>query len=65
MIAFFLMAYFGTTPFGSLAAGALSSRIGAPYTLFGCGVLCLVGVAWFASRLKTLQHDIAPHLAPR
>jgi len=65
VIAFFLMAYFGTTPFGSLAAGALSSRIGAPHTLFGCGVLCLAGVAWFASRLKTLQHDIAPHLVPR
>ena len=65
VIAFFLMAYFGTTPFGSLAAGALSSRVGAPHTLFGCGLLCLVGVAWFASRLKTLQHDIAPHLVPR
>jgi MFS family permease len=60
VIAFFLMAYFGTTPFGSLAAGAVSARIGAPYTLAAGGVLCLLGVAWFASRLRLLHEDIRP-----
>ncbi|HUR33199.1 MAG TPA: MFS transporter [Vicinamibacterales bacterium] len=60
VISFFLMAYFGTTPFGSLAAGAISARIGAPYTLAACGALCLIGVGWFASQLPTLHQDIAP-----
>jgi MFS family permease len=32
VLSFFLMAYFGTTPFGSLVAGALSTRYGAPVT---------------------------------
>lgn len=60
VMAFFLMAYFGTTPFGSLVAGAVSARIGAPYTLaIGAG-LCLVGAGWFASGLPALNRDIGP-----
>ncbi len=63
VLSFFLMAYFGTTPFGSLAAGALSERIGAPYTLVACGALCLVGVGWFATQLPALDDDMAPAMA--
>ncbi len=63
VLSFFLMAYFGTTPFGSLAAGAVSERIGAPYTLVACGALCLAGVAWFATQLPALDDDMAPALA--
>jgi MFS family permease len=60
VISFFLMAYFGTTPFGSLVAGAISARIGAPYTLAIGGGICLIGVAWFAARLPLLHQDIEP-----
>lgn len=63
VLSFFLMAYFGTTPFGSLAAGAVSERIGAPSTLVACGALCLAGVAWFATQLPKLDDDMAPALA--
>jgi len=63
VLSFFLMAYFGTTPFGSLVAGAISARIGAPYTLAIGGAFCLVGVAWFASRLRLLHEDIQPILS--
>jgi MFS family permease len=63
VISFFLMAYFGTTPFGSLAAGAVSGRIGAPYTLAIGGAFCLAGVAWFASRLQLLHDDMEPILS--
>jgi MFS family permease len=62
VLSFFLMAYFGTTPFGSLAAGAVSERIGAPYTLVACGALCLAGIAWFATQLTALDNDMAPAL---
>ncbi len=58
VMAFFLMAYFGTTPFGSLAAGAISARIGAPYTLAISGLLCLGGAAWFASALPSFAHEL-------
>lgn len=60
VMAFFLMAYFGTTPFGSLVAGAASARIGAPLTLAIGGALCLAGVAWFATTLPSLHRDIHP-----
>jgi MFS family permease len=60
VMSFFLMAYFGTTPFGSLAAGAVSARIGAPYTLALGGALCLVGVAWFTTQLRALHDEIEP-----
>jgi MFS family permease len=54
VMSFFLMAYFGTTPFGSLAAGAISARIGAPLTLAIGGALCLAGVIAFAFRLPLM-----------
>jgi MFS family permease len=63
VLSFFLMAYFGTTPFGSLVAGAISARIGAPYTLAVGGAICLGGAAWFATRLPSLHQDIEPIFA--
>lgn len=60
VMSFFLMAYMGTTPFGSLAAGAVSARIGASYTLAIGGLCCVAGAVWFASTLKSLQEDIQP-----
>ena len=63
VMAFFLMAYFGTMPFGSLAAGAVSTRIGTPYTIALGGALCLVGSAWFATTLAELHRDIASALS--
>lgn len=63
VMAFFLMAYFGTTPFGSLVAGAVSARIGAPDTLAIGAALCLAGAGWFASRLPALNRDIGPIFA--
>jgi MFS family permease len=50
VMGFFLMAYFGMTPFGSLLAGALSDRIGAPWTLTAGGVACIAAAGLFALR---------------
>jgi MFS family permease len=60
VMAFFLMAYFGTTPFGSLMAGVLSARVGAPITLAMGGVCCVGGALWFAAGLSSLHEDIHP-----
>lgn len=57
VMGFFLMAYFGTTPFGSLLAGWLSDRIGAPTTLVLGGVACIAGAIWFSTR--GLERDVA------
>ena len=45
VMSFYMMAFLGTAPFGSLIAGSLSSRIGAPNTLMLGGVCCVIGAA--------------------
>jgi len=60
VMSFYLMAFMGTAPFGSLLAGGLAHRIGAPRTLLlgGCG--CIAGAIWFASLLPKLRERVRP-----
>lgn len=60
VMSFFLMAYLGTAPFGSLIAGALSGRFGAPVTTAVGGVCCIAGALWFAGGLKSFHETIRP-----
>ncbi len=60
VMSLFLMALLGTSPFGSLFAGSLAARLGAPHTLFIGGVCCLVGAAWFASHLPQIREAVRP-----
>ena len=41
VVALYGMTFMGITPLGSLLLGAVSKWIGVPYTLLGCGVLCV------------------------
>jgi len=63
VMSFFLMAYFGTMPFGSLIAGSVSDRYGAPITLAFGGACCVAGAIWFATTLSSIEHQIAPAYA--
>jgi MFS family permease len=60
VMSYYTMAIMGITPFGSLLAGTLAHRLGAPHTLLigGCG--CLLAAAWFASRLPSLRERVRP-----
>jgi MFS family permease len=60
VMAFYSMAVLGTQPLGSLAAGALASRIGAQHTIFIGAAFCLVGGLWFAARRKKLAEYVRP-----
>jgi MFS family permease len=60
VMAFYTMAVLGTQPLGSLLAGALADRIGAPHTIFIGAVACLLGGLWFAIRRKRLAEFIRP-----
>jgi MFS family permease len=60
VMSFFTMASMGATPVGSLVAGSLASRIGAPWTLFSGGVFCIAGAVFFATRLPMLKKLIRP-----
>ena len=42
VVALYGMTFMGITPLGSLLLGAVSKWIGVPYTLLGCGLLCVV-----------------------
>jgi MFS family permease len=60
VMSFYMMAFLGTAPFGSLIAGWLSSRIGAGHTLFVGGVCCIAGALWFASALPAIRVAVRP-----
>jgi MFS family permease len=60
MMSFYMIAFLGTAPFGSLMAGGLASRIGAPLTLMLGGMAVLTGAVCFASRLTELKKRIHP-----
>jgi MFS family permease len=60
VMAFYAMAFLGTAPIGSLMAGALASRIGAPATIAAGGVVVLLGGLWFARRLPALAALVRP-----
>lgn len=60
VMSIYTMAFIGTAPFGSLLAGGLASRIGAPNTLTIGGTLCILGSLIFASRLSSLKKMVHP-----
>lgn len=60
VMSLFIMAFIGTAPFGSLLAGGISQRIGAPNTLLICGIFCLVGSVWFYRQLPEIRKKIRP-----
>ena len=60
VMSFYAMAFMGMAPFGSLGAGALATRIGAPHTLFIGGTLCLGAALWFAGRYPKLRDIVRP-----
>ena len=54
------MAFMGTAPFGSLLAGSIAERIGAPHTLLIGGTGCVVGAIWFYKALPRLRNFVRP-----
>jgi MFS family permease len=60
VMAFYSMAFMGMAPFGSLLAGALAARIGAPFTVMICGCVCIIGALIFLSQLKDIRAMIRP-----
>jgi MFS family permease len=60
VMAFYGMAFLGMAPFGSLLAGGLAARIGAPATLLWCGAAVLVASVWFARRLPAIRAEVRP-----
>jgi MFS family permease len=58
-MSFFAMSLMGMAPFGSLFAGAVATRIGAPNTVAAGGVLCIAGALLFRFYLPSLGFEEA------
>src|SRR5277367_5462302 len=59
-MSYYTMAFFGSVPFGSLLAGSLAHRIGAPHTVILTGTFCLAGSLWFTLDLPKIRAIMRP-----
>lgn len=58
VMSYYTMAFFGSSPIGSLLAGGLAHWLGAPYTVVIAGSICLAGGAWFTLKLPGVNAQI-------
>jgi MFS family permease len=54
VMSYWTMAFMGSVPLGSLIAGSVAPVIGAPGTVLVCGVVALLGAAWFWLKVPQL-----------
>ncbi len=60
VMGYYTMAFFGSVPFGSLFAGALAHRLGAPHTVFITGAFCIAASIWFTIKLPGMRAVMRP-----
>ncbi len=60
VMSYFSMAIVGMAPFGSLLAGTVAARMGAPRTLLISGICCVAGAAWFRLHLEEVRRELRP-----
>jgi MFS family permease len=60
VMAFYSMAFQGMAPFGSLLAGGMAARAGAPATVMVSGAACVLGSLWFGWRLPAIRQIVRP-----
>jgi len=58
VMSFYVMAFAGMAPFGSLLAGGLANSIGAPNTLLISGISCISGSILFAGKISSFREII-------
>jgi MFS family permease len=60
VMSYYTMAFFGAAPFGSLLAGALAHRLGAPHTVIVTGAFCIAGSLWFTLEMPKVGAVMRP-----
>jgi MFS family permease len=60
VMSYYTTAFFGATPVGSLLAGALAHRIGAPLTVIVSGACCIAASLWFTLELPRVHAVMQP-----
>jgi hypothetical protein len=59
-MSYYTMAFMGMAPFGSLLAGTMAHKFGAPMTVIVNGAAILLGAAWFFTQRPALRRTIRP-----
>ena len=60
VMSYYTMAFVGMAPFGSLLAGALAHKFGAPHAVIITGTCCLIGAVWYTTQLKSIRAIMRP-----
>lgn len=60
VMSYYTMAFVGMAPFGSLLAGFLAHRLGAPHAVMITGTFCILGATWFTTQLKAIRRVMRP-----
>lgn len=60
VMSYYTMAFVGMAPFGSLLAGYLAHRVGAPHAVIITGTFCILGAIWFTTQLKAIRRIMRP-----
>ena len=60
VMSYYTVAFVGMAPFGSLLAGELAHRFGAPHAVLVTGACVLLGALWFLTRLASIRRIILP-----
>ena len=60
VMSYYTMAFVGMAPFGSLLAGALAHKFGAPHAVMITGTFCLIGAAWYTTQLRSIRVIMRP-----
>ncbi len=60
VMSYYTMAFVGMAPFGSLLAGGLAHKLGAPRTVMITGACCLLGAGWYTTELPKVRKVLRP-----
>lgn len=60
VMSYYTMAFVGMAPFGSLLAGGLAHRLGAPRTVMLTGAACIAGAVWYTTELPKIRRVMRP-----
>ena len=60
IMSLYAMAFLGMAPFGSIFAGTLAHKFGAPFAVMVSGIMCLIASALFYVRLPYIREILRP-----
>jgi len=60
VMSYYTVAFVGMAPFGSLLAGGLAHRFGAPHAVMITGACCVAGSVWFTTQLPAVRAIMRP-----